>query len=174
MKVFPNEEAWRQGRTAPGEWSGVLQGTRSIVPRGGLTARALRQVRLDRSVWYCRELVDKIAKRTGRLDRPGQPEHGRSFTAYALARGGIRTTVMEPTPPEVRGRPSGRPRLVRREYERLARECRRLLLAGRQGRSLYQELARRLNLTASQVKDRLSRGRRYGYFPDLPTRGRSG
>lgn len=127
-----------------------------------------------RSVWYCRELVDKIAKRTGRLDRPGQPEHGRSFTAYALARGGIRTTVMEPTPPEVRGRPSGRPRLVRREYERLARECRRLLLAGRQGRSLYRELARRLNLTASQVKDRLSRGRRYGYFPDLPTRGRSG
>lgn len=171
VRVFPNEEQWRKGHTAPGEWSGGLLGTRAVVPRGGLTSRVLRHVRLDRSVWYCSELVQQARKNWKRLDRPGEPKHGVSFAVRALVRGGLRT--VRPTPVEARGRPSGRPRLAKQEYERLALECTELLLRGRRGRPLYQELANRLGLSVSQVKNRLSRGRKYGYFPDLPTRGRS-
>ena len=172
VRVFPNEEQWREGHTAPGEWSGGMLGTRAVVPSGGLTSRVLRKVRLDRNVWYCRELVRKIGRNPGGGNRPGQREHDVTFAAYALVRGGIRT--IRSTPVSARGRPSGRPRLAQQEYERLGNECKELLLRDLRGKRLYEKLANRLGLSVSQVKNRLSRGRRYGYFPQLPTRGRSG
>ena len=172
VRVFPNEPAWRASRTPPGEWSGVLRGTDATVPRGGLTARLLRQVRLDRSVWYCRELVEKMMQRLGKVDQPGHPAHGRSFVAYALHRGGVRSRTMQPTPHETQGGARGRPRLPTRDYMRLATAYKKLLLQGRRGKSLHQALASQLGLTVSRVTNRLARARKYGYLADVAMRGR--
>ena len=175
VRVFPAEPPWREGKTPPGEWSGVLRGTKaSGVPRGGLTSRLLRQVRIDRSIWYCREILDAVMKNRGKVDRPGHPAHGRSFVAYALERSGVRTRRMRPTPKEARGRPRGRPRLPAREYARLARAYQRCVLRGERGRQLHEALASKLGLTVSQVRNRIARGREYGYLEGVPLRGRTG
>jgi len=43
VRVFPRESGWRMA----GEWSGVYLGLHATVPRGGITARLLRQVRFS-------------------------------------------------------------------------------------------------------------------------------
>ena len=171
VRVFPVEQAWREGKTPPGEWSGVLRGTKALVPRGGVTSRLLRQVRIDRNIWYCLKILKAVTKRRGTVDRPGQPGHGRAFVAYALERSGVRTQRMEPTPIEARGRSRGRPRVPAKEYARLARAYQRLVLSGARGKQLHEALASKLGLTLSQVRNRIARGREYGFFGEVPLRG---
>jgi hypothetical protein len=160
LRLFPADDLWRQGRTPPGEWGGVLRGTRAQVPQGGLSARLLRRVRFDQREWY--PLLNRLTTQHGRLSDRAHPGHGRAYVPYVLARAGVRAHP-RPVPKQ-----KGRPRLPERDYERIAREYKRLLARRRSGR-LYEELAAILGLTVTQARNRVARARQYGYLRGAPS-----
>lgn len=166
VRVFP-----RAGRTRPGEWIGILQGTRADnVPEGGITRRLLDQVRLDRSVWYGREVLRELAKARGRIKDATHPGRGQLYILHVLDRAGVRPG---PPTPDRRTR-RGRKRLPPEEYERVAREYTRLLLARkRKGSSFYKALAARLRVSVAQAQNRVVRARKYGFLQGTPLRIRA-
>jgi hypothetical protein len=85
---LPSHLRLKYPRAPPGEWSGTLLGIRAEVPRGGLTARTLRKVRLGADVFAAKGLADwwkrlapwgfsrdpgKRRDKQRRRGRPGQP-----------------------------------------------------------------------------------------------------
>jgi len=166
LRIFPADDLWRQRRTRPGEWGGVLRGTRADVPRGGLSARMLRRVRLDQKAWY--PLLNRLTQEHGRVSDRAHPAAGRAYVPFVLTRAGVRTRRMQPVPKQ-----KGRPRLPEKQYERIARTYKRLLARGRGGR-LYADLAKELGLTVTQARNRVARARRYGYLRDAPLVPRCG
>ena len=170
IRIFPADETWRNRRTRRGEWSGHLQGTRAKAPKGGVTARLLRTVRIDQTIWDGQAVLKELTARYGRITGSGHPQTGRGFVPYALHRVGIGRPV-EPPP---RAGHAGRKRLANQEYERIAKEYTRLWFRGLRGRELNGGIAKKLRLTESQARNRVSRARKYGFLRHLPARRRRG
>ena len=68
LRVFPVDDTWRNPHSAPGEWSGCLLGTRATAPEGGLTARLLRCITIDKTIRNGGRTIMKTAQR-GPLSR---------------------------------------------------------------------------------------------------------
>ena len=165
IRIFPADKTWRHRRTRRGEWSGHLQGTRATAPRGGVTARLLRRVRIDQTIWEGKDVLRELTRAHGRIAGSTHPRAGHLFVPQALSRAGVGHTL---DPPPRTGR-AGRKRLPDADYARLAREYTKLWLRGLPGRELYPRLAKTLKLTESQARNRVSRARHYGFLQHLPT-----
>ena len=168
IRIFPVDDTWNNQRTRRGEWSGGLQGTRAEAPKGGVTARLLRRVRIDETIWEGRGVLEELTKIVGRMTVPGHRHQGRGFVPYALTRARITPPVAPP--PRQQGR--GRKRLPQKEYERLTKLYTQLWLRGDRGRPLYEKLAKKLTLSESQARNRVSRARKYGLLQHLPAQRR--
>jgi hypothetical protein len=142
---------------------GQLIGSRAEVPEGGITARLLRQVRLDRSVWFGRDVLKALAKAHGRINVPSHADHGKVYVLHALDRAGV-----PPAPVQERRRQVGRKRLSDVVYRRAAREYTRLLMRKKRTGPLYEALALRLGVSVGQAQNRVARARHYGFLQGAP------
>lgn len=80
LRIYPTEQGAK-----PGEWSGSTGQTSPEVPRGGLTARAIRQVRTDEALrevhshmdaWITRHGIKAVLAAGALFDRFGFTEQG--------------------------------------------------------------------------------------------------
>jgi hypothetical protein len=140
VRMFPAEP----GRPGPGQWSGELLGPEARVPRGGITARVLRRVRVRAYLTRMSEVVRQL-----RVEAPAwAPRYGWAVidpTAPGAARPGAR-----------RG-PKGRPDSF---YAEVAREYVKAVERG--SYRPVADLARRRRASPTKVRDMIRRARARG------------
>ncbi len=152
VRIFPTGSE----RRSAGEWPGEYIGNRATVPRGGITRRVLKQVRLtdygkewERIVnWIRRSHGSSIFKSQGLLGHPG---------------------FKEPVQPKsARGRPA-RPDAF---YARVARAYVEAFKA--QHRKPVTGAAKACRLPPAQARDALHRARRLGLLTPTEKAGQAG
>jgi hypothetical protein len=151
VRVFPHEP----GRgAAPGLWTAEVLGARATAPPGGLTARLLRRLTIGAHYRVAAAAFQQLAR---------DPVMGDD----ALARVGLTGLPRRPPGPTRPGRPRGlglrAARLARAYVELVARGSVRPVA----------ELAPRMRLTPSQVRDALRDARERGYLTS-PGQGKRG
>ncbi|HEX9710690.1 MAG TPA: hypothetical protein VGB42_12095, partial [Candidatus Thermoplasmatota archaeon] len=151
VRVFPHE----LGReSVPGCWSAEVLGAQATVPPGGLTARLLRRLRIGAHYRVAAEAFDRLAEDA-------------VLGEDARAAVGLAKLPQRPPGPSRPGRPRGlglrAARLARAYVELVARGSVRPVA----------ELAPRVRLTPSQVRDALRDARERGYLTS-PGQGKRG
>jgi hypothetical protein len=158
VRVFPYE----RGRDNGGEWSAERLGARAPVPRGGLPARTLRNVKIDT---HLRAAADQLGALRKKL--------GMETTAMILSNRGFAGDVEHPR----RGRPGPEP-TSDLFYARLAAEYVRLVKgkgSRRPVRELYEWLrVQHLHYNESSVTGLLDKARNRGLLTRPPKRGTPG
>jgi hypothetical protein len=156
LRIFPDDPRQRNARKLPGRWRGELDGVTARVPRGGLSARLLRQVRPGFHVRHLTAFLDQLHRTRPELFTPG-----RGLASIGFTRPGQRTGPR-------RGRPS-RPAIF---YARLAAAY----VASIERGSLHpvRDLARRFRLQPSQARDAVHQARRRGFLTGSGKQGALG
>ena len=153
VRLFPRETG---GRRVPGRWRGVVLGTRAPVPRGGLTARTLRAVRLGEHLKHTHEVLAWFQRKHGKV----LFEAGHSLEALGLL------------PPDQdrprRARNAGQPD---RFYATLATTY--VQLVSRGVRHPIRTIARRRHIGSEKVRDWIREARVRGLLT-MGTQGRAG
>ena len=167
VRIYPREtskDAPATSSLGPGEWSAKLLGHLAAVPRGGLTARLLKRVRLGAQVtnvkqvfqWWESQAYKDLAKRELDVD-----------AVSPLAPGGF-VQQMGFAPPRRRGRPPTPPLF----YARLASDYVKALRGG--SRRPVADLAEKRKVKVSVVRDGIRRARTLGLLTGGGTSGRVG
>ena len=167
VRIFPRETPKGDLRTSllgPGEWSGKLLGHLATVPRGGLTARLLKRVRLGAQVTNVRHVLQWWD--SGAYQDLAKQELG-AEVASPLEPGGF-ASAMGFAPRPKRGRPPAAPLY----YARLARDYVSALRRG--SRRPLADLAATRNMKVSQVRDAIRRARSLGLLTGGKKSGRAG
>ena len=152
IRIFPRESG---GHRVPGRWSADVLGTRATVPRGGLTARTVRSVRLSEHATHTRKVLAWLQRTYG--DQLFQ--NGRSLGEMGLR-----------PPDRVRPRPSrntGKPDAF---YATLAGEYSEMVSRGE--RQPIRALAEQQDVRPATLRDWIHEARVRGLLTK-GTRGRA-
>jgi hypothetical protein len=150
IRLFPAEPHWPAG-----EWSGVLRGLHASVPRGGITARLLRRLRLGAHVLEGRHVLVKL--------RQAASAKGKRSTLRDMLRTDGLTHAAAPQRPKVGGRKPSR------DLDRVATVYRAALEHG--DRAPVQAVARALGIKSKAASNAVDRARTRGLLSPT-TRGR--
>lgn len=160
LRVFPAEA----DRPEPGQWSAEYLGREASVPVGGLTTRAVRAVRLGYDV----RAVDALVARAREV-LPAALSAAGLYGAFGLGDAtGTPSIGPRSSTPGARGRPP----VPVEAYAQLAASYAALVSAG--AKNPVQVLAKRLRLSAAQVRSRLNKARHRFGFLEPGVRGNAG
>jgi hypothetical protein len=141
LRVFPAEEE----RPDPGQWSGVVLGTFARVPRGGITSRQLRGIRVRA---YLRDMAAEVARFS-----KAAPDMARDY--------GWWTKEASPTATvRIGGMRRGRKGRSDAFYADIAREY--TAAVTRKSLRPIGDIARRRRISPGQVRDMVRQARKRG------------
>ena len=84
LRIFPAEPGRRDSQRDPGRWGGEVLGAKARAPRGGITARLLRQVKVGEHYKFVGDFLRWVQKQYGREPfGPDQPLGRRGLTVPA-------------------------------------------------------------------------------------------
>jgi hypothetical protein len=153
VRVFPREN---RKKAVPGRWSADVLGTKAPVPRGGVTARVLRRVRVAEHSKRTQEVVDSLVKDSG----PWLFEPDRSLGALGL----MPSDQARPRPARKAGRPD-------QFYAKLAADYVQRIQGG--ARHPIKAMAGRRRVRAQTMRDWIHEARARGLLT-AGAQGRAG
>ena len=155
FRLFPSEPEKRVRDHDVGRWSGAFTGAKAQAPRGGITARLLRQVRIGEHAKFAGEFLAYLQKQYGRtLFESGN----------VLGRRGFTPPVAPARSP--RGR-KGRPDLF---YAQIAAVYAKALKSG--SRHPVEDVATAFRLRTAHARDMIHQARRRGLLTPSTRQGR--
>ncbi len=164
LRIFPAEKrVWKNkvGSRSPGEWSAEFFGCKAKVPRGGITARMVRAVRIGEHHRVASEFISELRGQGGKPNLALDLIQGGAALMEVQSTFEIKKTVPRSDVRPRRRLAKGRPEIF---YAEMAGAYVEELQAG--SKRPIVDLAKRLRLDRSKVRDMIYAARRRGLLSE--------